>query len=100
MAKRIRRLPPWAWHPRRKQVYERDKGLCQYPNGQHPIEYKEFHCDHIVPLSRGGNNGIDNLRVLCPYHHVLREVAHSQMIAWALRNEIIPADWRGLAWEG
>ena len=100
MAKRTKRLSPWAWHPLRKQVYERDEGICQYPYGKHEVGYEEFHCDHIVPLSRGGNNKIDNLRVLCAMHHVLREDAHQQMIAWALKNEIIPPDWRSLVWNG
>lgn len=27
---------------------------------------RDFHCDHILPLSRGGTNWPDNIQILCP----------------------------------
>ncbi|MZK53331.1 HNH endonuclease [Clostridium beijerinckii] len=61
---------------KRKQVFERDKGKCQICGKQltMTIEYGEvqaFHqvdyytIDHIKPVSKGGKNNIENLRILC-----------------------------------
>ena len=47
----------------RQAVYERDNFTCQYC-GFHASE-KELEIDHIVPVSRGGTNDIDNLRTSC-----------------------------------
>jgi hypothetical protein len=43
------------------QVYERDGRVCAYcgdVDGPHQI-------DHVLPLSRGGTNDLDNLQVAC-----------------------------------
>jgi len=41
-----------------------------------------------------------SLRTLCRRCHVLRkDMRHRGMIASALRDGIIPPDWRGLVWE-
>lgn len=32
----------------------------------------ESHIDHIVPISRGGESGIDNLQLLCPTCNMLK----------------------------
>jgi len=69
--------------------------------GAAPIPLNAAHIDHIQPLSKAGGSQLENLRVLCRRCHVLRAGhEHQGMIAQALRDGIIPPDWRGLVWEG
>ena len=43
--------------------YKRQRGACYYCG----VEVgKEYHVDHVVPLSRGGTNDISNLVIACP----------------------------------
>jgi 5-methylcytosine-specific restriction endonuclease McrA len=64
------------------------------------LELREAHIDHIRS-GRLATNGLQNLRTLCRRCHVLRaDPRHRGMIAGALRDEIIPPNWRELTWEG
>jgi 5-methylcytosine-specific restriction endonuclease McrA len=57
------------------------------------------HIDHIQSGKRGTNE-FKNLRTLCRRCHVLRaDMRHRGMIASALRDGIIPSNWRELVWE-
>ena len=57
------------------------------------------HIDHIKS-GRHGTNHMANLRTLCRRCHVLRvDFRHRGMIASALRDGIIPANWRELVWD-
>ena len=44
----------------------RDQG-CTFPDCDAPAEWCEAH--HIEPWSRGGQTTVDNLTLLCPFHH-------------------------------
>ena len=46
----------------RLQVIERDNGLCRACGIG---DRDALQCDHIVPESRGGDNGLSNLQALC-----------------------------------
>jgi 5-methylcytosine-specific restriction endonuclease McrA len=61
-----------CWFNVTERVWARDKGHCQrcHADLRHAPPYTvEF--DHIVPLSEGGTNTDDNLRVLCRPCHVI-----------------------------
>ena len=42
-------------------------GGCTFPGCDRPPEWCERH--HVLPWSRGGPTDIDNLTLLCGYHH-------------------------------
>ncbi|HEV2887724.1 MAG TPA: HNH endonuclease signature motif containing protein, partial [Jatrophihabitans sp.] len=44
----------------------RDKG-CAFPGCTDPPEWTEKH--HVVPWSEGGRTDLDNLCLLCDFHH-------------------------------
>lgn len=48
-------------------IFQRDKGQCQVCESKHQVEV-----DHILPLHRGGQNEISNLRLLCRAHNAHR----------------------------
>ena len=49
------------WRAVRKQIFERDNYTCLYCNKKGG----KLEVDHIVPLSRGGNNDTENLTTSC-----------------------------------
>jgi len=81
----------------RDRVRERDGSRCvRCGEG---LGIKEGQVDHIIPVSRGGLHRLSNLRLLCRRCHVLRkDNSHRGMIANALKDGVIPPDWRGLVW--
>ena len=42
-------------------------GGCSFPGCEHPPEWCERH--HVIPWSEGGATDLDNLTLLCRYHH-------------------------------
>lgn len=93
------RQPKEIWDATRIRIYERDGGLCQYPKGKHPVPLREAHIDHIQS-GKLATNEDRNLRTLCRMHHVLRlDFRHRGMIGGALRDGLIPPNWRELVWE-
>jgi HNH endonuclease len=55
----IRNDPQWL--ALRQQVLERDKFTCQYCGQQGG----KLHCDHVIPVARGGINDLSNLVTAC-----------------------------------
>lgn len=95
------RPPIELWRTLRRLVWERDGGRCQGPYCQNapPLPLNRCHIDHIQS-GKLGSNRLDNLRVLCRRCHVLRaDMRHRGMIASALRDGIIPPNWRRFVWD-
>ena len=57
----------------RRQVVERDQGVCAYvsPEGVRCGCEWDVEVDHVVPFSLGGTHELGNLRLLCRAHNVL-----------------------------
>ena len=84
------------WNQTRLRVLERDGYQCVRCH-EH-VTVSTAHIDHIKSGKLAGNE-LSNLRTLCRRCHVLREdFRHRGMIANALRDGIIPANWRELVW--
>jgi 5-methylcytosine-specific restriction enzyme A len=93
----IKRQPYEIWQLTRKMIWERDGKRCRHC--QTPVSLNACHIDHIRS-GRQGSNRKENLRTLCRRCHVLRaDSRHRGMIAAALRDGIIPPNWRELLWE-
>lgn len=55
-------VPFSEWKKLRAQVFVRDKHICRYCG-----KYVEDpHCDHVIPLCKGGKTVQDNLVTACP----------------------------------
>jgi 5-methylcytosine-specific restriction enzyme A len=97
-----KRQPREIWRETRRRIWERDEGRCQGPYcaGLPPwsLPLNKAHVDHIVSGKLGGNEA-ENLRLLCRRCHVLRlDSRHRGMIVHALRDGLIPPNWRELLW--
>ena len=49
----------------RARVVERAKGCCEYCQSQERYSPDPFSVEHIIPLSRGGVNDLENLAFAC-----------------------------------
>jgi 5-methylcytosine-specific restriction enzyme A len=92
-----RRQPREVWQVTRERIWRRDGMQCVHCFI--PVLLESCHIDHIIS-GKLGTNADHNLRTLCRRCHVLRlDHRHRGMIASALRDGIIPPDWRSLVWE-
>jgi 5-methylcytosine-specific restriction endonuclease McrA len=91
------RQPREIWQETRVTVLKHDGFSCVHCGAVVSVE--TAHIDHIKSGKNYGNE-LSNLRTLCRHCHVLRaDNRHRGMIASALRDGIIPANWRELVWE-
>ncbi len=94
-----KRQPKEIWRETRIKVLERDNYKCVREVCGASLTARTAHIDHIQS-GKLGTNEIRNLRALCRRCHVLRsDFRHRGMIANALRDGIIPPNWRELVWE-
>ena len=50
----------------KKQVTDRAQGCCEYCKSQIRFSPNSFEIDHIIPISRGGMNQLENMALACP----------------------------------
>ena len=60
---RILDVPASTWRKLRQKVIERDGPNCAYCG---IVAGRDWQCDHVVPVARGGKSTLDNLKVSCP----------------------------------
>lgn len=49
------------------ELFDLQSGKCPYCKTKlHKTKRNSFHVDHVMPLSKGGSNEIENLQLLCP----------------------------------
>lgn len=85
------------WLDIRKKIWLRDNGVCTHCNCK--VDLDKCNIDHVVS-GKYGTNSMCNLRTLCRKCHALRlDKRHRGMISKALKEDIIPSNWRELTWE-
>ena len=90
------RQPREIWLETRQRIWTRDGGRCK--RCDEVISLEDCHIDHVKSGKLGSNND-NNLRTLCRKCHVLRaDKRHRGMTSAALRDGIIPPDWRKHVW--
>jgi HNH endonuclease len=57
------------------QVRWQSQGLCEYCHAAEQWQYVRFTVDHVVPLSKGGVDSLDNLALAC-FHCNRRKSDH------------------------
>lgn len=55
------RMPPVEWAALRIEIFARDDYTCRYCGEKGG----RLECDHVIPVSRGGNHSDDNLVTAC-----------------------------------
>jgi 5-methylcytosine-specific restriction endonuclease McrA len=62
--RRARKLNAFVEAVNRQAVFERDEGLCGIC--QEAVDPQNWHLDHIIPLSKGGEHSYANVQVTHP----------------------------------
>jgi hypothetical protein len=66
--------------PIRQQVSQRANKLCEYCHACEQWQYVRFTVDHIIPLTQGGQDTLDNLALAC-FHCNRKKGAKTTAIA-------------------
>ncbi|MBE9031038.1 HNH endonuclease [filamentous cyanobacterium LEGE 11480] len=61
----------------RAQVSQRANGLCEYCHASEQWQYVRFTIEHVVPISQGGADRLDNLAFAC--FHCNRQKSNRMM---------------------
>ena len=75
--------PTMFWRIISHECFKRDRYSCRNCNSGEKLE-----CHHIIPISKGGNNQLDNLITLCSKCHKI-EHSHARNVSRKHRPLII-----------
>lgn len=79
------RRDPAHWKALRALVAERDNHRCQeFMRDGTPCTDRGTECDHIINLASGGTDDLENLRMLCKWHHARKSSAEGNAARTAL----------------
>lgn len=80
---------PRNWAALRRRVIRRDGGQCtaRYSDGRR-CDLPGNDVDHVVPDSLGGSSDMDNLALLCTYHHRVKSSSEGGTAAALTRRSI------------
>jgi len=84
---RTRRL---ASRGQRLALHARDHG-CSFPGCDRPAPWCEVH--HVTPWQAGGTTDLDNMTLLCRYHH-----RHLDQLGWQVRIRHGVPEWTPPPW--
>jgi 5-methylcytosine-specific restriction endonuclease McrA len=57
-----------AWERTKREVFERDKGYCQYCEQDLLLSratYNGHHIDHVIARAKSGSDKLENLKLAC-----------------------------------
>lgn len=77
---------PANWTALRRQVLERDGGVCQWLVGPSLCGAPANQVDHVIP---SGPDAMSNLQALCSFHHQQKSASEGQAALRAKRKEIM-----------
>lgn len=72
----------------RERVRVRARSLCEYCHTNETWQYVPFTIDHVVPLSAGGKDDIDNLALAC--FHCNRRKSNTRMVFDRGSGRVVP----------
>lgn len=69
------------------QVHRRADGLCEYCHASEKWQYVRFTIDHVIPISLGGSDDLENLALAC-FHCNRRKWNYTQAIDPESRQKV------------
>ena len=80
----LQQVYPINWDKLRRIVYKRAKYICQYCRER----YQGINAHHIIALSKGGKNDLNNLICICDQCHSILHPTNSRLKIKRLINDI------------
>ncbi len=76
----------------RRNVFDRDKGICQYCNKKFPRE--QLSMDHIIPKSKGGPSSFTNIVTACKACNAFKDNRTPEEAGMKLLKKPVAPKWK------